>query len=71
MRASPEEADNFLVFRTVCFRLCWRHGGKSDGIKVEKHGNVSLEAELPDRELVAGKNECTRGAECGILSSLC
>lgn len=71
MRTSPEEADNFLVFRTVFFGLCWRHGGKSDGIKVEKHGNVSLETELSDQELAAGNNGCTSGTECGILSLLC
>ena len=62
---------SFLIFRTVCFGLRWRLGGKSDGIKEEKHGNVSLEAELPDQELASGNNECTSGAECGILSSLC
>ena len=61
----------FSHFPNCLFRTLLETWRKSDGIKEEKHGNVSLEADLPDQELASGNNECTSGAECGILSSLC
>ena len=70
---TPKEDEKFdgvvLSFSELFVSDCV--AGKSDGMKEEKRGNVSFEAELPDRELATGNNEyCTGGAEHGIRSSL-
>ena len=71
-RKTPKEDEKFVVLLLFSELFVSDFvGGKIDGIKEEKRWYVSLEAELPDRELAAGNNECTGGAECGTPSRLC